>query len=319
MQPDSKPESLWSEVLNNPWVLGGVLVCFIAAIVAFFTPRVVGLLSLALASALWLLALVMAKSLRGRPNRWVIIGRAWLICAGVFALIAYAGVRWGAESWATATRPKARSDIARTDSGNREQARLQQPSARDASMPAPDVAEDESASKPTSAVAPPQARVPQHESSKDTDENVVLDEPVQASLSDHAQPAPLPLKQVEIASQGQVNPTKADAPFATKIVVTTTAAIQPTWLALACNAKVMYADVYMNQGTTTHVLVNLHRWRSQDGKTIWLSFTDPAFLPETPLVLTLSGRVKIVAQSVDEGRPPADAKLLERTGLQIVM
>ncbi len=143
--------------------------------------------------------------------------------------------------------------------------------------------------------------------------------PLPSSQQEAAASEPLPLRKVTITSQEQVNSTKQDAPFTTKVVVTTTTTIQPVWLCLACDAEVMYAEVFLNQGTTTHILEGLHRWRSQDRRKVWLAFTGPAFLPETPLVLTLSGRERIEAECLSEERPPAEAEPFGRTALQIAM
>ncbi len=302
MHDESKPESLWSEIAKHPLLSGGMLVCFIGAIGFFFGPRIVGLALLFLSLVFWFLILVSAESLRGSSNRWRVILRACLVCAGVFVLIGYAGTRWGPGARANPEEPNiaatthpsvSGTDIAKAapSKDSEQPPPPQQSAARSASTPAPKL-------KAAPRVVPGETPPP----------------PLQQT-----QPAPLPLKRVTIASQEQVNPTKQDALFATKVVVATTAEIHPAWLVLMCDAQVTYAEVYMNQGAVTHTLTNLQLWRSQDGKTFWLSFTEPAFLPETPLVFTLSGKAKIVAQSVDEGRPPADAKMLRATGLQIAM
>ena len=300
MHAEPKAGSLWSEFTKHPLLSGGMLVCFIGAIGSFFGPRVVGLVLLFLALVLCFLILVSAESLRGRSNRWRIIGRACLICTCVFVPIGYVGVKWGPGGQTEATRPQ-RTNVTQPE--------------QQASSPAP----------------PLHSAPPVEHNDKPDEGGNVLQQPIEGATpaprpqQEQASPAepllalPLPMKRITIATQEQVNPTKEDAPFAAKVVVTTTAEIQPTWLVLMCNAQVMYAEVYMNQGGFSCSLTSLEVWRSQDGNTVWVGFTEPAFLPETPLVFTLSGSERIVAQSVEEERPPADAQRLRSTGLQITM
>jgi hypothetical protein len=131
-----------------------------------------------------------------------------------------------------------------------------------------------------------------------------------------AQPPPLPTKKITIASQEDVNPTREDAPHATKVVVHTTADIRPTWLVLRCDAEVMYAEVYMNQGGSSYGFTNPELRVAKDGKAVWFGFSEPTFRPETTLVFALSGEARIRAQSVDEERPPIDAVLIYKAGAQ---
>ena len=109
---------------------------------------------------------------------------------------------------------------------------------------------------------------------------------------------PKPLRRL-IFTQEQTNSTHDDAPFAVKIVIQTTATVQPTSLAIICDSEVAYADSRLGGGA--------NRQRTGDGvvnndKRIYRIFWgEPPFTPESPLVLTLMSKTAIHALAVQEG------------------
>ena len=110
--------------------------------------------------------------------------------------------------------------------------------------------------------------------------------------------APKPLRRF-IFTQEQTNSTHDDAPFAVKIVIQTTATVQPTSLAIICDSEVAYADSRLGGGA--------NRQRTGDGmvnndkRIYWIFWGEPPFRPESPLVLTLMSKTAINALSVQEG------------------
>jgi hypothetical protein len=110
--------------------------------------------------------------------------------------------------------------------------------------------------------------------------------------------APKPVRRF-IFTQEQTNSTHDDAPFAVKIVIQTTATVQPTSLAIVCDSEVAYADSRLGGGA--------NRQRSGDGivnndkRIYWIFWGEPPFRPETPLVLTLMSKLAIHALVVQEG------------------
>lgn len=301
MDTDSKAEFLWSEVLNNPWVLGGVLVCFIAAIVAFFTPRVVGLLSLVVASALWLLALVMAKSLRGRSDRWFIIGRAWLVCAVVFAVIGYAGVRWGLESWAEATKPKGKViPLRQWEQENRDPQRppVATPEREpEAAMPHALPKTNHKSATPKSPPAP--MSVPPKEASEASAPRQQVQPPPQPPPEE-----PTPTTRELIASYERVTSNYPDAPNAVRIIVQTTVSMPQTSLVVACDGKIAHANV--RKSSPISAFMETQEMYTPDGPFYVFSSTS-AFEPETPLIVTLSSKMKIDPTWVAIGHLTGDA------------
>jgi hypothetical protein len=110
--------------------------------------------------------------------------------------------------------------------------------------------------------------------------------------------APKPVRRF-IFTQEQTNSTHDDAPFAVRIVIQTTATVQPTSLAIICDSEVAYADSRLGGGANPQ--------RAGDGMVnndkhiYWIFWGEPPFRPEAPLVLTLMSKTAIHALAVKEG------------------
>jgi len=283
-------------------------VYILAAIVAFFNPRVVGLLSLAVASAIWLLALVMAKSIRGRSNRRAIIVWVWLGGVVAFTVIGYAGVRWGEGSGAETAHQKERGIAQTAGTPIGPPAPLASQTKTFAESPVSPQTPTATDTMPNS-ILPEQMHVPRPALQKDTHKAIAENEP--------AQPTPLPIKRITILSQNDVNPKEGDPPYATEVTLVTTVDVRPTWLALTCDAPIADTYCYVNLGTPMVTLSGCGRAYSPDKKTIWLHFQEPTFSPGTPLIVTLKGNVRIRAESVAEERPPTGVVEVRSSGICI--
>jgi len=132
-----------------------------------------------------------------------------------------------------------------------------------------------------------------------------------------AQPPPLPLKEVRIAHQRLVSSTLEGSLYAKEVTLHTTVDIHPTWLALACNAEIVQAECWVNQGTTSCNFSGCGSLLSKDKKTIWIHFQEPTFSPQTPLIVTLIAKTNIIAESVREERPPVDAEVVRDNAICI--
>ncbi len=131
-----------------------------------------------------------------------------------------------------------------------------------------------------------------------------------ATPKQSAQPPLLPSKEVRIASWRLLPFMVNGDLYAKEFVIQTTVDIHPTWLALRCNAEIVQAECWINQGMTLCNFSGCGQLLSKDKKTIWIHFREPTFSAQTPLIVTLLARTDITAQSVSEERPPIDSDTL---------
>jgi hypothetical protein len=218
----------------------------------------------------------------------------WVFAAGVLALLLVGSFVAWREQYHESQDQRARADGAERAEADAEKATLEVEKQRDAANTQRDAKQTENdflrnqVLKRLVQQPPPQR--------------------VQVTVPQPPAPKPVVFKRIMITKQEPSDPTEADSPFATTLVVATTAEISPTSLVLKCNASVMHASARINQSGLGHMLTNPEFRRSRDGKTLWYSFAAPAFSPETPLVFTLSGKSRIVVESADEQQAPADAE-----------
>jgi hypothetical protein len=111
-------------------------------------------------------------------------------------------------------------------------------------------------------------------------------------------PAPLPTMDVRFTAE-PTNSTLAEAPYAVRVVIQTNVAIQPTSLYIQCDAEVAKGEFHL-QGTGAYRDAG-EGYVNNDRRTYWFYFGDPAFRPETPLVVTLMSARPIHVQSVHRG------------------
>lgn len=116
------------------------------------------------------------------------------------------------------------------------------------------------------------------------------------------QPTPIaPTVQKFLFTQEQASSTHDDAPFAIRVVIQTTASVQPTSLAITCSSEVAYADYRI--GGLENPQKSGDRFVDKGKSIFWVFWGTPAFKPEDPFVITLMSRTENRILSVQNGPP----------------
>ncbi len=108
---------------------------------------------------------------------------------------------------------------------------------------------------------------------------------------------PLPVRKLQF-SEESVSSKKDSAPFAVRVVIQTNVAIQPTSIVLKCTSEVSEGE-WSVRGVGG--LGSSGDGYAGDHSKFWLFFGEPAFKPDTPIIVLLMAKQLIHVVSVGEG------------------